>query len=146
MKVEIVLNQTITEPLLVLHTNKLTPELAALMANLAEPQSLGLAAYTKTGIVLLNPADILRVYSEGKRVFTKTATNCYLLKMRLYEAEEKLGGNQMVRISSSEIVNFNHVKGLDMSISGTIRLSFNNGEETFVSRRYVSVIKKLLGV
>ena len=46
-----------------------------------------------------------------------------------------------VRISNSEIVNSGHIDRLDMSLTGTIKMCMENGDETYVSRRYVSKIK-----
>ena len=57
-----------------------------------------------------------------------------------------LSGSSFVRISNSEIVNFGHVTSLDTSISGTISLRMTNGDKAYVSRRYVSKIKKYLGL
>lgn len=146
MKIEVKLEKNLQEPYLVLHTNELTPELANLLGSLAEPNNFGLVAYTDTGLTLLNPEDIFWVRSEGNLVFAATETATYRLKMRLYEAEEKLAGKKIIRISSSELANFSHVKSLDMSFSGTIRLEFSGGQHSFVSRRYVQGIKKMLGI
>ena len=49
-------------------------------------------------------------------------------------------------ISNGEIINIKKVKGFDLSFVGTIRVSLTNGTVTYVSRRYVSKIKKLLGL
>ena len=65
--------------------------------------------------------------------------------MRLYELEERLD-NRFVRISNSEIVNLKKVKSLDLSFVGTICMELSNGEVSYVSRRYVSKMKKILGL
>ena len=62
--------------------------------------------------------------------------------MRLYELEERLD-NRFVRISNSEIVNLKKVKSLDLSFVGTICMELSNGEVSYVSRRYVSKMKKI---
>ncbi len=54
--------------------------------------------------------------------------------------------NQFVRISNSEIVNLKKVKNFDLSITGTICVELANDTKTYVSRRYVSKIKKVLGI
>jgi DNA-binding LytR/AlgR family response regulator len=63
----------------------------------------------------------------------------------LYELEERLD-NRFVRISNSEIVNLKKVKSLDLSFVGTICMELSNGEVSYVSRRYVSKMKKILGL
>ncbi|MBO6092254.1 MAG: LytTR family transcriptional regulator, partial [Oscillospiraceae bacterium] len=61
-----------------------------------------------------------------------------------YVLEETLHDRGFVRISNSEIVNISQIEKLDMSYAGTIKMFMKNGDETFVSRRYVSKIKSVL--
>ena len=56
------------------------------------------------------------------------------IKYRLYEIEERFQESKLIRISNSEIVNFEKVKSLDMSMSGIVSLKLDIGEKTFVSR------------
>ena len=49
-------------------------------------------------------------------------------------------------ISNGEIINIKKVKGFDLSFTGTICVSLSNGTVTYVSRRYVSKIRHLLGI
>ncbi|MEG0366555.1 MAG: LytTR family DNA-binding domain-containing protein, partial [Coprobacillus sp.] len=70
----------------------------------------------------------------------------YLLKLRLYELEQRLSQSKFVRISHSEIINLNEVINFDLSFTGTIQVKLSNNNMTYVSRRYVSRIKKILGI
>lgn len=70
----------------------------------------------------------------------------YALRLRLYELEERLSPMRFVRISNSEIINLYLVKRLDLSLSGTICMELAGGATAFVSRRYVSKIKDILGI
>lgn len=91
--------------------------------------------------------DILRVYSLDKKVFIETEQENLLLKLRLYEFEEictKYGWSEFIRISNTDIVNFNHVKNLDLSLTGVIKINLKNGTQAIVSRRYMSKIKEEL--
>ena len=49
-------------------------------------------------------------------------------------------------MSHSEIVNWKRVTALDLSLSGTIRVTLTGGVTTYVSRRYVKKIKEVLGI
>ena len=69
-----------------------------------------------------------------------------MIRLRLYELEERLDDRKFVRISHSEIVNLKMVKSLDLSYVGTICMELSNGELCYVSRRYVSKIKRILGL
>ena len=66
--------------------------------------------------------------------------------MKLYELELFLDKKIFVRISNSEIVNFNKVKNIDFKMIGTMILNFNNGNKSYVSRRYIPKIKEFLEI
>ena len=97
-------------------------------------------------VELLDPEVIVKIYAEDSKVFAKTEKGSYQIRLRLYEVEEKLNNSKFVRISNSEIVNLKKVKSLDLSFVGTICMELSNGEVSYVSRRYVSKIKRVLGL
>jgi len=89
-------------------------------------------------------SQIIRIFSENKKVYIRTKDDCYEVKERIYTLEEQLHDKDFVRISNSELVNVNEIEKLDMSSAGTIKMYMKNGDITYVSRRYVSKIKKVL--
>lgn len=97
-------------------------------------------------VELLDQEAIVRIYAEEGKVFAKTEQGLYQIRLRLYEVEERLNNGKFVRISNSEIVNLKKVKSLDLSFVGTICMELSNGEVSYVSRRHVSKIKKVLGL
>ena len=97
-------------------------------------------------VELLDPEVIVRIYAEDSKVFAQTEKGSYQIRLRLYEAEERLDNSKFVRISNSEIVNLKKVRSLDLSFVGTICMELSNGEVSYVSRRYVSKIKRVLGL
>ena len=96
--------------------------------------------------VPLSQGDILRCYGEEKGVRVQTIGGAYDLRERLYELEGKLDRHTFVRISHSEIVNLGKVTALDLSLTGTIRMTLTGGTVCWVSRRYVKKIKEALGL
>ena len=90
------------------------------------------------------PSQIIRIYSQNKKVYVRTKDDCYEVKERLNTLEEQLKDRDFVRISNSEIVNIEQIEKLDMSHVGTIKMYMKNQDETYVSRRYVSKIKEVL--
>ena len=88
--------------------------------------------------------EIVRIYSENKKVYVRTKEDRFEVRDRLYVLEDILREKGFVRISNSEIVNISQIEKLDMSYAGTIKMYMENGDETFVSRRYVSRIKEVL--
>ena len=97
-------------------------------------------------VELLEQESLFRIYAEEGKVFAKTEYDLYQLRLRLYELEERLDDTLFVRISNSEIVNLKKVKNLDLSFVGTICMELSNGDVSYVSIRYVSKIKRLLGL
>ena len=118
-----------------------TPEVESLLRRIAAPATI--AAYDERGEVLLRPEEIIRIYTEDRRVRLDSDRGSYLLRCRLYELEERLSDADFVRISNSEIVQKGRILRLDFGLTSTIRLILEGGLETYVSRRYVSRIRKM---
>lgn len=132
------LSVTITAP-------AMTGEVRALAARLSNRDTL-LMAWDGETAVPLREEDILRCYGEDKGVRVQTESGCYYLRERLYELEGKLDRHTFVRISHSEIVNLKKVTALDLSLTGTIRMTLVGGTVCYVSRRYVKKIKEAIGL
>ncbi len=145
MKIEVKIDEACTEPKVIIVAASMTDEVSAIMQRLKEaPQ--GLLGYENDVALLLDPADIVRIYAAVGKVFAVVGKKEYVLRLRLYEAEEKLNGKGFVRISNSEIINIKKTKKFDFSTAGTICVSLSNGDVCFVSRRYVAKIKNTLGL
>ncbi len=97
-------------------------------------------------IEVIEQADLIRIYASNGKVIAATRKGEYALRLRLYEIEERLPPHQFVRISNSEIINLKNVNSFDFSLSGTICVKLADGTATYVSRRYVSKLKKILGI
>lgn len=147
LEVEIKLEPGRTEPKVVILTETVTAEVADLARRLSAGEVRFLPARRENGeIVLLEPGDIWRIYAQGQQVLARTAEDTLVLRARLYELEERLAGAGFLRVSHSELVNFNRVKSLDLSMAGTISLRLEGGEHAFVSRRCMGRIKQYLGI
>ena len=145
MKVELNIEPSLPDVTVVIHAPARTEEVERLLAVLSEREK-GLLGFRGTEAVMLAPETILRFYGEDKEVRAQTADGAYTVPLRLYELEERLDRQQFVRISHSEIVNLRQVTGLDLGLTGTIRMTLTGGVTTYVSRRYVKKIKEVLGL
>ena len=94
----------------------------------------------------MDPTKVLRFYAQQGKVIAVTENGEYVLRQRLYELEEKLEKDGFIRISNSEIINLKKAKNFDLSLAGSICVRLSDGTITYVSRRYVSKIKQLLGI
>ena len=146
MKIEVKIDSSCTEPKLILITDRITDEISLLIKQLTDDSPHILSGFRNDMAEILNQPDIIRIYSAAGKVFAVTAEGEYLLRLRLYELENRLEKSSFARISNTEIVNLKKVKSFDLSFSGTICVSLSDGAVTYVSRRYVSKIKQLLGI
>lgn len=146
MKVEVQLYENVKERKVIIVTDAVDAEIEALLQKLGQDQPQLLAGFDGDRVVLLEQRQILRIYAQTGKVLAVTDRGEFVLKLRLYELEERLDRGSFVRISNSEIVNLRWVKNFDLSYSGTIRVALANGDSAFVSRRYLKKIKSTLGL
>ncbi|MBR6443009.1 MAG: LytTR family transcriptional regulator [Clostridia bacterium] len=146
MQVEVKLDKTVTEPKVVILTDRMTEEVSALVQMLSETEPKLIAGFRDDTVTVLDEQEILRIYAAGGKVYAVTPAGEYVLRLRLYEAEERLKQRQFVRISNSEIINLKKARSFDLSFTGTICVVLSDGSRTYVSRRYVSRIKEVLGI
>ncbi len=125
-----------------------TPEVEELVRRLErEGAPRWIAAFRDGEAVQLPLGDVLCFFTDGKGVSCRTAQGTYAVRQRLYELEEELAGTRFVRVSSSEIVDLDQVTALDLSLSGTIKMTLRDGAAVcWASRRYVKKIKQAIGL
>lgn len=146
MQVEIKINSAYVEPKIIIMTAAMTEDVNIIIEKLSKDTPQIISGSKNEKIEVIEQEDLIRVYSNSGKVFAVTDKGEYTARLRLYEMEERLNSNQFVRISNSEIINFKKVKNFDLSFTGTICVEFMNGTTTYVSRRYVSKIKTILGI
>lgn len=146
MKVELEINKKYIEPEIHICNNKEDDTTRRLRQTVLEAVDGNVIAYDGDNSIFVSYSDIVRIFSSNKSVYVSTDAGEYRIKERLYEMEEKLDGTKYVRISNSEIINIRKLLKLDASLTGTIKMYLKNGQETYVSRRYVSKIKRALGI
>lgn len=146
MKIEVKVDSTCEETTVVICTNKVTDEIQHLVRRLSQDAPQVIVGFRDEEAVILTQEEMLRAFTEGGKVYAQTLSGTFLLRLRLYELEERLDAKRFVRISNSEIVNLNWIRGFDLSFAGTICVRMKNDIVTYVSRRYVAKIKQVLGL
>ena len=144
MQIEIKIDASYAEPKIIILTDSITDEINSVMQMLSEKNSRILFGSKDGKVEILEQDDLLTIYTANGKVYAVTNTGEYNLKLRLYEAEKRLNPSDFIRISNSEIINLKKVKYFDLNFVGTISVKLMNGTTTYVSRRYVSKIKKIL--
>lgn len=146
MKIEIKIDESCTETKIIVVTSKMTEEINEIVKRLSSGQTQMIAGFKDEQATMLEPSRVYRVYASEGKVYAEAENGTHLLRLRLYEAEQRLASCSFVRISNGEIINLKKVKGFDLSFAGTVCVSLSNGTVTYVSRRYVAKIKQLLGL
>ncbi len=146
VEIEIKIDANCAQPRVVIVTDRVTPQIESLVARLqqAEPRLL---VGTRQGVArVLEAADILRIRTVEGKIYASTRQGEHQLRLRLYELEQQLDQSSFVRISQGEIVNLKEVRGFDLSLAGSVQVTLSDGSVTYVSRRYIPRIRKLLGL
>ena len=144
MEVKVQIDPNCGEPSVTITAPALTDEVKALAARLSGGGVL--TGWQGERAFPLREEELLRCFAQDKGVKAQTVGGVYDLKERLYELEGRLDRHTFVRISHSEIVNLKKVTALDLSLTGTIRMTLEGGTVSYVSRRYVKKIKEALGL
>lgn len=146
MKLEVHIDPALAEARVEVYAPARTPEVDALLDRLTAAEAPLLGFRDDGSAVPLEPEDVLRFYGEDKDVRAQSGEAVYTVRERLYELERRLAGRSFARVSHSEIVNLKRVTALDLSLTGTIRMTLTGGVTAYVSRRYVKKIKEVLGL
>ncbi len=146
MQFEVKIDSSYIEPKVIILTAFMTEDVNIILSKLSNQTPQIISGSKDNKIEVIEQADLIRIYASSGKVFAVTHKGEYALRLRLYEIEERLPPHQFVRISNSEIINLKNVNNFDLSFSGTICVKLTNGTTTYVSRRYVSRLKKILGI
>ena len=146
MQVEIKIDANCDETKVTITVNKMTEDINELVRKISEHTPSVLVGFKDDSAYILEHGNVIRFYSASQKVYAVTEDTKYTIRLRLYELEQRLNSAEFVRISNSEIINLKEIKGFDLSFSGTICVQFQNNSVSYVSRRYVTKIKQILGM
>ncbi len=146
MQVEIKIDSSCTEPRIILLAAAMTDEVCEIAQRLSEAAPQMITGSRDGKLEVIEQTELIRIYASAGKVIAVTGKGEYTLRLRLYELEQRLSPRQFVRISNSEIINLKKIHNFDLSFTGTICVKLANGTVTYVSRRYVSKLKKILGI
>ncbi len=143
MEIDIKLDKNVKETKVIIVTNEINDSIVDIVDKLKNKKNKDkLSAFKNERVYLIDISEIVSIYAENKKVYLKTDSESYVIKSTLYELEQSLENTSFIRISNSEIVNFDYVKYLDFSLTGTIKINLTGYYSTFVSRRYMKKIKE----
>ncbi|MFD3155416.1 LytTR family DNA-binding domain-containing protein [Haloimpatiens sp. FM7330] len=144
MKIDVQIDPSCEEVKITICTPEITEELQNILNSLKNSTKKHIVGTKNERIYIVNPEDILFFYSESKKVFAKTTKETYEIKEKLYKLEEDLKDSSFIRISKSVIANIDKIKNLEILFNGNMCANFINGQQEYISRRYVPKIKEYL--
>lgn len=147
VKIRIALDPSCRTPEVVIRTDReteLVEKLVSAIERCAKSGASRIAVFDGNSALLLSQQDVVRVYTEARKLMVCAGKGKYEARCSLQEMENTLDSETFVRISRFELINMERVSGFDVSVSGTIQVTFDDGSSTWVARRYVRAIEQRL--
>ena len=87
---------------------------------------------------------IIRIEVTQKVVTVHTCDGVYRLNRSLQDVESMLHSSLFLKISRFEIINLQRVRNFDFTVTGTLKIEFEDGSFTWASRRFIPLIRQRL--
>ena len=137
-------DKTLDEIEIVVRAAEKDAQVTALLESLSKDEPVKLTVLDSGNRAsVIDEKDIVFVAAEGKLVRVVTTEGIYKAKQSLQSIESILS-RTFLRVSRFEIINLKKVRKYDFTLVGTLRVEFDNGMETWASRRYIPFIKERL--
>lgn len=94
----------------------------------------------------INPKDVFYIESVDNKSFICLKESVFETKLKLYEIEEQLQNTGFFRCSKSMILNISKIRSVSPTLNGRFEAKLFNGESVIISRQYVPLLKKKLGM
>lgn len=109
-------------------------------------ETLIILGYQNDRVHRINLRDIYYFEAVDGKVFLYCKDNVFEVKYKLYELEEICKEKECFRATKSTILNIAKITSVHPSFSGRFEAMLDNGERVVISRQYVPVLKKMLGL
>ncbi|MGM9934762.1 MAG: LytTR family DNA-binding domain-containing protein [Clostridium sp.] len=97
-------------------------------------------------IQMIEPKDIYYFESVDNKTFIYCEKKVFESKMKLYEIEKEYENSNFFRASKSTILNISKIKNISPAFNGRFEALLKNDEKIIISRQFVPVLKKKLGL
>lgn len=95
---------------------------------------------------ILNAEDVFYFEAVEGKVFVCAEKEVYETSLRLYEIESRFEKSDFFRASKSVVANLSKISSVQAIFNGRFEACMKNGEKIIISRQYVPVLKKKLGL
>ncbi len=101
-----------------------------------------LIGYKENEVKIFTPNEIECIFVQDSKTYAVTENNeKFIIRMRLYEAEQLLPSN-FVKVNKSAIGNIERVEKFTSTVAGSVDVIFKCGHKEYVSRRCFYEIKR----
>ena len=129
---------------IVIRADKCDEQINALIDSLTRKEPVRLTVLDSDNCQsVIEEKGIIFVSADGTNVQIITVNGIYHAKQSLQSIEDVLS-DRFLRVSRFEIIDLKKVRKYDFTLGGTLRIEFDNGMETWASRRYIPLIKERL--
>ncbi|XMB72442.1 LytTR family DNA-binding domain-containing protein [Mycoplasmatota bacterium WC30] len=93
----------------------------------------------------LTPNQIYYFDSIDNKVFAYTKDQVYDINLKLYQLEDIFHNTPFIRINKSTVLNTRKIQSFSSSINGRMEAVLKNKERVIISRKYVPILRNMLG-
>ena len=133
MKIEILVDEDVTDMKITVTCRQLTPNVEKLLAHLRMMDNQ-LTGKKNGEIYLLDIARIIYIESVDRKCFIYTSDEVYETDFHLYELEQQLMECGFLRVSKSFLIHLQRIQSLKADINRKIRITMSNGEQIIASQ------------
>ena len=134
-----------SEPEIIIKCNEPDESLLQLIYSI-KSSSKKLIGFTELQMNIINPKDVFYFESVDNKVFIYCEEKVFQSKLKLYEIETEYENGDFFRASKSTILNISKIESVSPVFYGKFEALLQNGEKVFISRQYVPIFKKKLGL
>ncbi|MEK4063991.1 MULTISPECIES: LytTR family DNA-binding domain-containing protein [Paenibacillus] len=134
-----------SEPEIILRCNEPDDALLRLIYSI-KSSSKKLIGLTGMQMHVISPGDVFYFEAVDNKVFIYCREKVYESRLKLYELEADYEQGDFFRASKSTILNIAKIKSVSPILYGKFEALLQNGEKVYISRQYVPVLKKKLGL
>ena len=145
--IDVIIDEKYNDPKVTIQTKARTRQVENIITaveTVSENDYPTLAGYNDDRIEFLSQRDIVRAFTEGRKIVIQTDAGQYYSNKTMSGVEDILNPDRFIRISQSEIINLYKVKRFDVNLAGTIGVEFDCGIKSWASRSRVKQIKEFL--
>lgn len=134
-----------TEPEIIVRCNEVDESLLQLIHSIKSvPKKL--VGIIDSKMHVINPQDVFYFEAVDNKVFIYCKEKVYESKLKLYELEKVYENWAFFRASKSTILNITQIDSVRPVFYGRFEALLQNGEKVIISRQYVPVLRKKLGL